>query len=316
MYDPAAERIAQDALTPLLRVCRVDSALFSRAWLRAPWSVEASPMRTGVFHGVLRGTCWMVPVDDPGAAQRLEAGDVIVLPHGHGHIMCDDPAREAAPIASLTRPGPRAGMGELRVMHGGEAAEVELICGKVVFAHAASHPVLQALPAVVCARGPWLAQTLAMIRHELDADVPGAQEIVARLADLVFLQALRAWLEGAEAREGSWLAGLSDPRIARALACVHEAPGEAWTVEGLARVAGMSRSAFTARFGELVGRSPYQHIKAWRMHLACQALLDERQVTLAELADRLGYSTEHALSKAFRQTLGASPTDWRAQHAA
>lgn len=313
-----------DPLTPLLRACHVDSALFSRAWLQTPWSVEASPMAHGVFHGVLRGACWMVPVHDPDAAVRLEAGDVILLPHGHGHIMCDDPCREAAPIASLTRPGPREGMGELRVMHSGARADVELICGKVVFAHAAGHPVLQALPPVVFARGgeaagahsQWLAQTLAMIRHELEVDAPGAQEIVARLADLVFLQALRVWIEGADHPTGSWMAGLSDPRIARALACVHAAPGEPWTVDALAREAGMSRSGFTARFGELVGCSPYQHLKGWRMHLACQALLDERHLTLAELAERLGYSTEHALSKAFRQTLGTSPTGWRERHAA
>jgi AraC-like DNA-binding protein len=300
-----------DALTDVLEMCRLEGTVFSRAWLDGPWAVRASQLPHGIFHGVVRGSCWVVPEGhDP---RRLEQGDVVFLPHGTPHVMCDLPGRPARPIFELSEPGVDGGPGRLVIE--GEGAHTELICGSVAFDAGATHPLLSALPAALVApprrgREAARARVLDMITDELAHRDVGSEVAVARLTEVLLVRALRAWIEQAEGVEG-WLGGLTDDRIARAMAYIHRRPDERWTVDGLARLAGMSRSSFSATFHRLVGDSPRRYLIRWRMHLASRALRQTSD-SLAQIASRVGYASEFSFSKAFKDELGVAPSRYRA----
>jgi AraC-like DNA-binding protein len=157
---------------------------------------------------------------------------------------------------------------------------------------------------------PGFAALLGLLRDELRRPGPGAAPIAARIAELLLLQAVRGAVARPAAR-GSWRAGLADERIARALDAVYARPEYPWTLRTLARVAGMGRTAFTARFRELVGQSPFAHLTGWRMELAAAMLREEPARTLAEVAAAVGYSDEFAFGAAFRREVGISPGAYR-----
>ncbi len=215
--------------------------------------------------------------------------------------------------------GSRGGDPTLVVDGGGRLTR--LICGSIRFAHSATHPLLSVLPRAISVKpapdnAAWLEATLRLIEHELTTAQPGASTLVARLSDVLLVNAIRHWVVEHAFEEGAgWVRGLTDPRVARALGCVHRDPAQPWTVDTLARRSGMSRSGFAARFAELVGESPARYLTRWRMHLAAQALR-ECSDSMATIAESVGYSSEHAFAKAFKRTLGVTPGAFRVDPAA
>ncbi len=301
-----------DALADVLEMCRLQGTVFSRAWLGAPWAVSAPQLPHGIFHGVVRGSCWVIP--EGAAPQRLSEGDVVFLPHGTPHVMCDTPECVPRPIFELAEPGVDGGPGRLVI--DGLGDQTELICGRVSFEAGDTHPLLSSLPAALIApprpeRERARARTLSMITDELTHRDAGSEVTVARLTEVLLVQALRAWLERARVVEG-WLGGLTDDRIARAMAYIHRRPEEPWTVARLAQLAGMSRSGFAATFHDLVGDSPRRYLTRWRMHLATRALRGSSD-SLAQIAARVGYASEFSFSKAFKCELGIPPSIYRAE---
>jgi AraC-like DNA-binding protein len=135
---------------------------------------------------------------------------------------------------------------------------------------------------------------------------PGGEAVITRLADVLVIQAIRAWIETAPAARTGWLGALQDPQIGRALALIHRDPARAWTVASLASELAMSRSAFAARFTELVTEPAMQYVTRWRMHVA-QNALETEGATVAQLADRLGYRSEAAFARAFKRVVGIPP---------
>ncbi len=152
----------------------------------------------------------------------------------------------------------------------------------------------------------WMQSTLRLIAAEARELRPGGEAVMTRLADILVIQAIRSWLDGDPAAQKGWFGALRDPHIGRAIAAVHRDPAQVWTVEALAREAAMSRSAFAARFADLVGEPPVRYVARWRMQVAHAALRDDG-ATVAELADRLGYRSEAAFARAFKRLIGVSP---------
>ncbi len=301
-----------DGLSEILEAGRLRSTVFSKAVLGAPWSVDSGPLRSGVFHAVVEGAATLVVGEQ---TLTLTTGSAVFLPHGARHVMTSDPELEPTPARELTQ-REHEGSVPTMVLDGGGGV-TRLICGSIRFEHSEAHPLLSILPSAIrvhasADNASWLQSSIRLIDHELSSGRPGSNMLVARLSDVLLVNALRHWVSERGAEQGAgWIRGLCDAQIAKALTCVHQEPATAWTVESLARASGMSRSAFAARFSELVGESPSRYLTRWRMHLAAKALR-ERRDTMAEIAESVGYASEHAFSKAFKRTLGMTPSAFRA----
>jgi AraC-like DNA-binding protein len=161
----------------------------------------------------------------------------------------------------------------------------------------------------------WMQTTLALLAAEARDLQPGGEAVITRLADILVIQAIRAWLQTDPSARTGWLGALQDPQIGRAITLIHRDPARDWTVASLAAELAMSRSAFAARFTELAGEPVMQYVTRWRMHLGLHALKDEG-ATVAVLADRLGYRSEAAFARAFKRVIGIPPGTVRKEQAA
>jgi len=196
--------------------------------------------------------------------------------------------------------------------HGDGGAPTGLICGAVRFEHPAARNLIEILPRTIhieassSPRLDWMQSMLRLMAAEAGELRPGGEAVITRLGDILVIQAIRAWMESDPAAQTGWLGALQDPQVGRAISLVHRDPARDWTVASLADEVAMSRSAFAARFTELVGEPVMRYVARWRMHVAVAALKDER-ATVGELADRLGYRSEAAFSRAFKRVIGTSP---------
>jgi AraC-like DNA-binding protein len=259
---------------------------------------------------VLEGSVSLSLADGP--AVRLERGDLVAIPHGDAHSLFDSPESPVRPLTDVLRE--RRDKGALRI--GGGGARASLWSGRIEFEDRRGNPLLSVLPRIILLRGElarsvqWLEPTLAILSGESASERPGAQTVVSRLADVIFIQIVRGHL-ATLGREGTgWLAALADPQVGQALALVHQSPEQSWTVQELARRVAMSRSAFAARFARMVGEPPLHYVTRWRM-LKAASLLREGQSTIAQIAEAVGYDSEAAFSKAFKRALGAAPGAYR-----
>lgn len=297
-------RPREDPLGEALHFLRMSGSFYCRSELRAPWGLFLPPMRGCLwFHVVLAGRCTLQVPGSPLVA--LARGDVGVVPRGGGHRLFADPAAAAPDVTRLPQELVSERYSVLH--HGGDGAPSTLICAAVRFERPAAAALIEALPRVLhLERGTEMSQTLRLLAREARKVRPGGEAVITRLADILVIQALRAWLDGEPAGRTSWIGALRDPRIGRALLLIHRDPARAWTVGALARAVGMSRSAFSARFTALAGEPAMQHLARWRIHVA-QALLREEHDSLAELAGRVGYGSEAAFGRAFKRITGTSP---------
>lgn len=301
-----------DVLTDTLEAIHIKSLLSGRLELSAPWGIRKAPKSPGFFV-VTRGTCWF-EMDGADAPVQVSGGDFVLLPHGSSHTLRDALTTTPVPAESLfsgcperknCQPG-----GVFRF--GGGGAVTTLVGGKIEFEDGAASPLLRSLPPMIHIRGdqgtplPWLDTCLQFIATEMLSGQPGASTIVSRLADILFVQAIRAHVAQSGAEAKGWLRALSDPHIGQALALMHERPGHAWTVEALAEAVAMSRSAFAARFSELVEEPPLTYLTRWRMQRASK-LLRSSDDTIADVAAKVGYDAEAAFSKAFKRWAGVAP---------
>ena len=196
--------------------------------------------------------------------------------------------------------------------HGGGGAPTGLVCGAVRLGHPAARRLVAALPAILHVESAqtlgtgWMDGTLRLMAAEARELRPGGEAVITRLADILVIQTLRAWIETDPAARQGWLGALRDRHVGRALALIHREPAREWSVEALAGELSMSRSAFAARFTTLVGEPAMQYVTRWRMHLAHDALTGG-DATVAELADRLGYRSEAAFARAFKRVIGSPP---------
>ena len=312
-----------DVLTDVLESIHVKSVVFGRLELTAPWGLSMPGGHAG-FYVVTRGACCLQVegVDEP---LQLAGGDFVVLAKGQPHVIKDRESSTALPVAEVlgkcaSRKGCQPG-GIFRHGAGGGGPLTTLIGGCFRFEDGAKNPLVSALPAVVHVTSDygtpvqWLEASLQFVASEMAAGQPGAETVVGRLADILLVQAVRAHLaQSGEAARG-WLRGLVDPQIGEALALIHEKPEEPWTVESLAARVAMSRSAFAARFAQLVEEPPLTYLTRWRMHKATR-LLRASHAGLGEIARRVGYEAEAAFNKAFKRWMGTTPGAYRRQPSA
>ncbi|MDX2051074.1 MAG: AraC family transcriptional regulator [Polyangiaceae bacterium] len=301
-----------DVLTDVLETVRVRAACHGRFELSAPWGVELGEAEGAQFHVVLDGSCHLT-VTSTGEELTLSPGDLVTLPHGHAHILRDDVNTEARPFRAIKEDCRGSGQ---TYRAAGEGARTTLLSGYIQFEERRHNPLLLALPPVVTLRGgsnrtvAWLETTLQFMGCEAASGRPGSATVISRLADVLFIQIVRGYLADLSPSQTGWLAALNDAQIGAALQLVHAEPQEAWTVASLAAKVAMSRSAFAARFVQLVGEPPLQYVTRWRMQKAT-GFLRAGQATLAEVAEKVGYDSEAAFSKAFKRAVGSTPGAYR-----
>jgi AraC-like DNA-binding protein len=219
----------------------------------------------------------------------------------------------------VIRPPGEGGLFSIR--HGGDGARTSLVCGLLGYDGTRGNPVISGLPAMMRFRigergaAEWIRSTFRYAADELAARRPGSEAVLAKVSELLFVEAVRAYAETLPEDQTGWLAGMRDPYVARALALLHRELGRSWTVDDLGREVGLSRSALAERFTRLIGVAPMGYLADWRMQVAAKELRDT-SASLAEIARAIGYESEAAFSRAFKRAFGAAPATWRRSGAA
>jgi AraC-like DNA-binding protein len=302
-------------MSQVLDAVHLTTAISGRLELGAPWRLRFPERAALSFYVVGRGSAWL-QIESGGASAPLplplSRGDAVLLPHGSAHTL-RDAERGDAPLAVDYDECPRVWIGESARL-GGDGPVTSLITGSFTFGAATRNTLLASLPSVLhlpadAAASPPLGGIVPLILSESTAPGPGGAVALARLADLLLIHALRYWIATAGA-ESCGLRAVADPAIGTALRLIHARPSEPWTVERLAAAVAMSRSAFAARFTTLVGEPPLQYLARWRMTIAAR-LLREGQLSVAAVADRVGYANPVAFTKAFARVQGVGPGAFR-----
>ncbi len=317
-----------DPLTDVFKTLRVSALVHAKVEATAPWGLlhepnvlaayaiekKHSPLHLANFAMVARGNCWLV-VEGMSDPIPLTGGDCFFVAPGGVFSLRDDPR---TPAVSFCGAAPSDGSGNIRC--GGGGAPTEIISGLLAFEAITVKPIRQLLPPLILikadqARTVALHTTMQMLAAEMAAPAPGSEVVVNRLAEVLFIQTMRAHIAaGASTCKQGWLRAIFDVQIGSALRAIHEDVNTPWTLERLADAAGMSRSAFAARFKELLGQTPLEYVTDWRMHKALPLLRADRK--LIDIARSVGYESDAAFNKAFKRVLGITPGEYRRGHAA
>lgn len=313
-----------DILSDALKLVRLSGALLFRVDTGGCWGVATGPspqalapvLQVGTsdviaYHVVIAGVCWLCCGDDDW--HQLQQGDAIVLPHGRPHVITDDPERRPVPIGTLLGDRPLWSLQHV-AMGARDERPVSLLCGFLGCDRRAFAPLFATLPeafhVTLASRvGDLLRYAVTIVLDER----PGAGTLRLRMAEVLFMEALRAYVETLPDEATGWLAGVRDPVVGVALGAMHAEPGRAWSVDDLARNAASSRSLFAERFRNVVGMPPMHYLTQLRMQLAA-SYLDERDCSVARVAGDVGYESCAAFQRAFKRHFGAPPAAWRRSH--
>lgn len=317
--------VTGDVLSDVLRAVRLTGAVYFDYELSSPWVAEAPDARdlaTVVmpgserlieYHVITQGACWGQLIG--GEPMRLREGDILVLPQGDPHVLSSSPGMRAVADMSAFEQNKERPLPWVFEAGGGGSDRARVVCGFLGCDDRPFNPLLEALPKVIHlaaadhASVAWLRPMIESAVNESRHARAGAENVLARLSELMFVQVVREHLAGLKPGEGGWLAGLRDAVVGQALAALHGSPANDWTLESLAREVGVSRSALADRFASTVGQPPIQYLANWRMQLASRMLIDGSAVT--EVATAVGYESEAAFSRSFKRIVGVPPSSWR-----
>lgn len=298
-----------DPLGESLHHLRMSGTFYSRCDFTAPWGLDLPPFEDLLmFHVVTAGRCWLQV--EGGEHRQLHAGDVALVPHGEGHRMASEPGVAGVPLFDLPHDYQSDRYEVLR--QGGGGAATGLLCAVIRFDDPAARQLVKLLPRTIVVdasdspQAEWMHSALRFMATEARSPRPGGEAVMTRLADVLLIQTIRAWIEHDPAAQTGWLGALRDPQVGGAITLIHRDPARAWTVATLASEVAMSRSAFAARFAELVGEPPMQYLARWRMQVALTWLKDDG-MPVGEIGHRLGYESEAAFSRAFKRFVGVAP---------
>jgi len=313
-----------DALSELLRVIRLDSAIYFNAEFSEPWCMSTpesgrlAPMLAGgaahliVFHLLHEGHAYAEMED--GERVALSAGDLVTFPHGHGHRLGG--GAPVTPIDGATAlPGVLARGLEL-LRGGGGGACSRFICGFLACDPQLSQAFLGGLPRIIKVSvrdepsGQWLENSLKFSVTQAASREAGASAMLAKLSEVAFAETLRRYVRGLPGEQTGWLAGARDVEVGRALTLLHQQHAHPWTVAALAREAGLSRTVLAARFRHFLGESPMAYLTRWRLQLGARALVTTSH-GVAGIASDVGYESEAAFNRAFKREYGLPPARYR-----
>ena len=319
--------MAADALSDLLRTVRLTGATFFNVAAKAPWVVESPPRERILpkilagadhliaYHVVTAGRCFANIIG--GQPIAVEAGEVIVFTNGDPHVMSSSPGMRADPVAADPLDAAAAGQLPFVINCGGDGpVSTKLVCGYLACDGRPFNPLLENLPPVIKAGDAkdgdagWLGQFIRLAVREAAQKRAGGESVLAKLSELMFIEVVRRYLEALAPEQAGWLAGLRDPFVGKALALMHARPAHGWTIEELAKQAGLSRSVLAERFADLVGIPPMQYLAKWRMQIASERL-SGGTANVATIGAEIGYESEAAFSRAFKKMMGVPPSVWR-----
>lgn len=297
------------AVADALRHIAITGVFYCPSYLREPWGGAVPSMPGCVwFHVVTSGHADLI-VD--GDRVELQAGDLALVPHGAGHRIEAGGPSEHPSIPDLPHEEQSDNFAVLR--YGKDGPLTELICGGLRLEHPSARRLLDGLPPVVhvrTVRRTVIGATLDLLAEEVQRREVGSEAVISRLCDIVVIQAIRHWLTSDGVTSSPWLRAISDPQLGPALAAFHASPSAPWTVSSLASRAAMSRSAFAARFRDVLGQPVMGYLTEQRLQLAVD-LLHRGERTVAEIATEVGYESEASFSRVFRRHLGTSPRQAR-----
>jgi AraC-like DNA-binding protein len=323
--DPA-KKAGMDALSDVLRVTQLTGGVFLHAEFAAPWCLAAriSPEHCSpvlgpashliIFHYVLEGDFHIRVEGQAGESLMVGAGELVLLPRNDLHLIGSDLSLPPVAGGDVIQPPKDGGLFSIR--HGGSGRATRMICGFLGCAGIEGNPVISTLPPLLKlsieegGAAEWIRSTFQYAAEQVAAGHPGSATVLAKLSELLFVEAVRRYADALPDGEVGWLAGLREPYVARALALLHGDIARRWTVDALGREVGLSRSALADRFIRLIGVPPMQYLAGWRMQVATQKLRSTR-ASLAQIAESVGYESEAAFSRAFKKALGTAPAGWR-----
>jgi AraC family transcriptional regulator, alkane utilization regulator len=315
-----------DALSDVLRVAHLTGGVFLHAEFFAPWCIASRltpelcrPVLGPVshlilFHYVVEGGFHLRVEGGAGEVVAFGPGEVVLMPRNDRHLMGSD--LDVPPVMSSEIIQPPNNGGLFTIRHGGNGACTRMVCGFLGCDGAESNPVIATLPPVLKLNleeggaAEWIRSTFQYAAEEVSAGRPGSEAVLAKLSELLFVEAVRRYAETLPDGQTGWLAGLRDTHVARALALLHRDIARPWTVDELGREVGLSRSALADRFIRLIGVPPMHYLASWRMQVATQKLRNS-SASLAQVADMVGYESEAAFSRAFKKAVGTAPATWR-----
>jgi|SRR6266404_644071 len=298
-----------NAFDDVISTMGVESSLYVRMQFGAPWGITFDTGYQARILVIARGTCWLTA--EGMNPIPLKASDGLVIKAGTEFSMSDEIDRPRVPCSAVF-----SQIDGRTVRYGGNGSTVEMVSARLSFDPTAGEPLMALLPNLIHVKlgdteSNFLQTTLHLIGMETSEDGLGAGLIIGRLTDVLFVQTIRTWFAAEGEPVGGWLAGLKNRRLAAAIKAMHNDIAHPWTVDQLARKAGLSRSSFAAAFKSIIGESPLGYLANWRMYRA-KALL-RQGCGLAEVATKVGYESDTALSRAFKRLEGVSPGSWRAK---
>lgn len=339
--------MSEDVLSGLLRHIRLRGALFFNVECVGDWVTEAPlaalianavmPMSQHMmeYHIVLGGTCWAGITGEPPV--RMNAGDVILFPHGDPHVMSSVPGLRAEPDLEFIIANFKKCSGLPFMVRQEDDQQVKpalpqpgsascapvatLLCGFLGCDRGPFNPLLSALPRVIHASASelsddsWAVQLARLAEIESRTSRPGGEAVLERMSEMMFVDLIRLHLGTMPESQTGWLSALRDRYVGRVLSLMHSQPAEAWTLDKLSYHAGLSRSALQDRFVEMVGQPPMQYLRCWRMQVASN-LLVESNAKMITIAQEVGYESEEAFSRSFKRAVGLPPAAWRRERSA
>lgn len=313
-----------DPISDIFRTLHITAFGQHRLEATAPWGLKQakqpeervssfgksiSPTDVVHFAMLSRGNCWL-GVEGVSEPIPLTGGDCFLLGYNTSIVMSDSP--RTRPRSTFKEVAAKAV--ENVAHYGGGGAPTTIVCGSFSFDRASLRPISQLLPKFILVKSEQvrtlaLHSTVQALASEMAEQAPGSEVVATRLAEVLFIQILRAHIASQPERNRGWLRAVFDPQLGTALSAIHKRVDKPWTVESLAEAAGMSRSAFAARFKELLGQTPLEYVTGWRMQRAIQ-LLGQRDKKLIDVARAVGYESDAAFSKAFKRVVGANTTEY------
>jgi AraC-like DNA-binding protein len=315
-----------DALSDVLRVAHLTGGVFLHAEFFAPWCIAAQvgPEHCApalgrashliIYHYVVEGELRIQVEGEDGEGLVIGGGEIVLLPRNDLHLMGSDLSLPPVAGSDIIQP-PKDG-GLFSIHHGGTGRRTRMVCGFLGCDSAKGNPVISTLPPLLkldagqSGAAEWIRSTFQYAAQEVSIGRPGSETVLAKLSELLFVETVRRYAETLPEGQTGWLAGLRDAYVARALALLHRDIARRWTVEDLGREVGLSRSALADRFIRLIGVPPMHYLANWRMQVATQQLRNT-SVSLAQLAEIVGYDSEAAFSRSFKKAFGTAPATWR-----